>query len=178
MFINNKYRSKILLNIQLLLLLVSSNIANADAVIKPGSILIVNEPIRVAAGSAWIYIQNGKTGTFNNIDQYYANCRIEIKRPANKTHIIQPGKFIISRIVNTIESVLAKPIAVASLGFNMSFSVTADDYITIFYLKSSKQPDVELMSCQHWEDPTVFAEFLTSKQIIDTLGELITIKSQ
>ena len=178
MLFTSKPRSKILLNIQLILLLVASTISYADTVIKPGSILIVNEPIRVAAGSAWVYIQNGQAGRYNIIDQYYANCRMEMKRPANKTRIIQPDQFIISRIATTIESVLAKPIVMASLGYNMSFSATADNYITIFYLKSSKQPDVELMSCQHWEDPTVFPKFLTSKQIIETLGALVTIKTQ
>jgi len=145
--------------------------------IRAGATLVLNETIRFPAYSATVEIQNGqvRSGLFS-LDKYYPNCTLELRSQSDSVRMIQADRFIIYKVTTGIEHVMNKPVVVAGPGFHIADGATDDAYITKMYLQSEKQKDVELMSCQHWEDPTSFPRHLTLKQIQQTLGSLFTIE--
>lgn len=150
----------------------------ADEEITIGSALILNDTIRFPPNSASVDIQNGqvRSGLFS-IDKYNPNCTLELRSQSSDTRLIRPDRFTIYKINTNIEQVMSQPVMVAGFGFHMADGSTDDIYITRFYLQSEKQKDVELMTCQHWEDPTNFPDYLTRQQIQQTLGSLFTLEA-
>lgn len=146
--------------------------------INIGSTLVLNDTIRFPPNSASIDIQNGqvRSGLFS-IDKYNPNCTLELRSQSNDTRLIRPDRFTIYRINFNIEQVLNQPVMVAGFGFHMADGSTDDIYITRLYLQSETQKEVELMTCQHWEDPTNFPDYLTRQQIQQTLGGLFTLEA-
>jgi len=146
--------------------------------VRAGATLVLNDTIRFPAYSATVNIQNGqvRSGLFS-LDKYYPNCTLELRSQANSARLIKADRFIIYKVTTGIEQVMNKPVVVAGPGFHLADGATDDAYITKMYLKSEKQKDVELMSCQHWEDPTSFPSHLTLKQIQQTLGNLFTLET-
>ena len=150
----------------------------AYEIIKPGATLTLQRAIRFPAYSATVNIQNGEIkGRLFSLDQYYPNCRLELKSQASEPRIIQPGRFTIYKITNYIEYVMQRPVKLAGRGINLVNSATDQIYITTLHLKSDQQTEVELLSCQHWEDPTSFPAHLSLKQIQQTLDGLMTLET-
>ena len=149
----------------------------AEEQISIGSTLVLNDTIRFPPYTASMDIQNGqvRSGLFS-IDKYRPNCTLELRSQADSTRLIQADRFTIYKISTDIEQVLSRPVMVAGLGINMADGANDESYIIRFYLKSEKQRDVELMTCQHWEDPTGYPAYLTKQQIQQTLGSLFTLE--
>ena len=150
----------------------------AYELIKPGASLVLHKPIRFPDYSATVNIQAGqiKSGLFS-LDNYHPNCRLELRGQSGGIRTIEPDRFTIYKIDTQIEYVMNKnPVKLAGWGLHMANSVSDMVYSTILYLKSEKQPQVELLSCQHWEDPTNFPAHLTLQQISQTLAGLFTIE--
>lgn len=145
--------------------------------LKPGASLILHQPIRFPAYSATITIQYGELRQGFRLDQYYSNCRLELRSQSPNTRIIEPDRFTIYKIHTNIEYVMSKPVMVAGLGLHLADGTSDQIYSTIFYLKSEKQPEVELLSCQRWEDPTNFPEHLSVDQIRQTLDGFFTLEN-
>jgi hypothetical protein len=146
--------------------------------IKPGATLSLQRAIRFPADTAAVNIQNGEIRSRQfSLNQYYPNCRLELKSQPSEPLTIQPGRFTIYKITHHIEYVMRDPVRVAGWGINLFNSDTDEIYSTTLYLKSTEQAEVELLSCQHWEDPTDFPVHLTLKQIRQTLHGLMTIET-
>ncbi len=138
--------------------------------------LTLNQDLTIPGQSAGIYLQHGKAVTEANTDQYYPNCRLEVRYPQDKPQTITADTFSIYRVKWTEEDVLLHSNQYASNGIIQVSSPTADDYTTTLYLRSGKQPDVTRLICRHWEDPTGFAEHLSVKQIRSALGKIFTLQ--
>lgn len=150
----------------------------AYEVIRPGATLVLHKPIRFPAYSAMVNIQDGeiKSGLFA-LDQYYPNCRLELRSQSDEVRTIQPDRFTIYKISDHIEYVMRRPVMVAAWGIDLANSVSDEIYSTILYLKSAQQPDVELISCQHWVDPTDFPAHLNLREIQKALDGLMTLEN-
>ncbi|NNG14194.1 MAG: hypothetical protein HKM22_03455 [Gammaproteobacteria bacterium] len=78
-----------------------------------------------------------------------------------------------TRTVRETENVLLTPATVVARDFRGG--APNENYMTVLYLHSDRQPDVFRMTCQHWEAPSD-AQHLTIKQIRQALGDLFTLK--
>lgn len=138
--------------------------------------LTLNQDLTIPGQSAGIYLQHGKVVTETENDQYYPNCRLEVRYPQDKPQTVTADTFTIYRVKWLEEDVLLHSNQYASNGMLPVSSSTADDYVTTLYLRSERQPDVTRLICSYWEDPTGFAEHLSVKQIRNALGKIFTLQ--
>lgn len=146
--------------------------------------LVLHHAVTIPPHKASIYIQNGQIiehVPYGAIDQYYANCKFELREVLDKPQIIAPDSF---KIINVkYEESLSRrelPLRYAlhmNTGLQISDGggISYADYITTMELHSAQQPQAFRLSCQHWEDPTLDAKHLTIQQIKDTLGKLFSL---
>ena len=132
----------------------------------------MNQELVITPNLARIHFQYGKIQPENNLDKYYPNCSIEIKTLSNSTQTILPDQFNIYRIAHE-EEYSGLGIHFARLVSSDNGSPSPENWVTHFYLKSTKQPDVYRLSCQHWEDPAD-ARHVTYDEIKKTLGKYIS----
>jgi len=166
--------------ILILFSVITSGLASCTTSIKkldPPLSLTLNEAIRVPPHSAQIMIQNGKIKSNTGIDQYAPYCRLEMKGQKKYPRTIQPGTFLVTGISRETDYVMSNPVKVASLGFMFSSGITDEIYSTTLYLKSATQNDVELITCEWWEDAELIgARHLTMQQIQQTLAPLFDLE--
>jgi len=146
--------------------------APAYHTISVGNSLTVNQELVITPNLARIYFQNGEIQTEQQIDKYYPNCSLEIKTLSNSSQSILPDQFTIYRITLD-EEYSGLGMQFASLYLKGNGAPSPENWITHFYLKSTKQPDVYRLSCQHWEDPAD-ARHVTYDEIKKTLGKYIS----
>jgi hypothetical protein len=140
---------------------------------RAGSTLHLNRPLRIAANNASVIIRDGKPEySYFRLGAYHPNCDFELRTRAKVERIIEPDVFTITRVARETENVMLAPAVVASSG--ISNGAPHENYMTILYLHSDRQPDVFRMTCQHWEDPSE-GQHLTIKQIRQALGDLFTL---
>jgi hypothetical protein len=142
---------------------------------QAGSMLHLNRPLRIAAHNASVIIRDGKPeySYFRLGGAYYPHCDFELRTRAKVERVVEPDIFTVTRVVREIENVMLAPVVVASSdGAN---GPPHENYMTILYLHSDRQPDVLRMTCQHWEDPND-GQHLTIKQIRQALGDLFTLQ--
>jgi len=149
----------------------------AYEILKPGASLVLLQSIRFPGYSAAVTIQYGELRTGFRLDQYYPNCRLELRSQSPNPRIIEPDRFTIYKVHTNIEYVMNKPVMTAGFGLHLADGTSDQIYSTILYLKSEKQPEVELLSCQRWEDPTNFPEHLSVDQIKQTLDGFFTLEN-
>jgi len=156
----------------------ATSIADSEVPGLVGWSLILNEPLTIPGNSATVFMQNGQVIAEQQKDQYYANCRLEVNYPEEQSRTVQTDTFTIYRIERDQEDVLWQPRRYASNGIILASGATADKYITVLYLRSPRQTDVTRLTCEHWEDPTIFPQHLTLQQINNTLGKIFTLKPE
>ena len=151
--------------------------------VKPGSILKLNQTLTIDPHSAGVRIQNGKITPNKLINQWYPNCRFEVRNPKDTQQIVQPEEFTITRVTYENYLVKADNVMLASVGIGISLGgggddggPTADVHSTYFYITSETQPEVSRLLCEHWEDPAD-ARHLMLEEIQQTLGGIIDIKA-
>lgn len=148
--------------------------------VTPGSILKLNQTLTIEPHSAGVRIQNGKITGTQQMNQWYPNCRFELRNPKDTEQVVQPDTFIISRVSYNNYLVKAGNLMLASAGIGVSLGggdggPTADVHSTYFYLSSETQPEVSRLLCEHWEDPSD-ARHLMLDEIQQTLGSIMEIK--
>jgi len=150
---------------------------NAENVLMPGSTLELTQALKMPAYRASFIIQDGVIKSDFTNDQYYPYCRLEMKKPTTTKRVIVPGIFTVTKIYTHTEFALRNPVKLASMGI-ISSTPSDEIYSTIIYLSSDKNPGVELLACEHWEDPNGFAQHLSLKQIKDTLDGVFIINEK
>ena len=141
-----------------------------------GSLLILHKEFTIQPNQVSVYLQNGGIVHKSQIDQYYANCKFEVKTIKTTAQFIVPDTFEIVKIRLDYNLVLYNKVIVASrVVLSGSASATAEVFSTTYYLRSAKQPNVLYLTCEHWEDPADGAH-LTLAQIRQTLGDIMTIQ--
>jgi hypothetical protein len=138
-----------------------------------GSQLRLTRPLTIPANDAGVFIQYGKPQySVWQPDRYYPSCDFELRTRSSHERVVEPDTFTVTRTVRETENVMLAPAIVAS--HDTGNGAPHENYMTILYLHSDKQPDVFRMTCQHWEDPSD-AQHLTIKQIRQALGDLFTL---
>lgn len=156
-------------------------IAPADADARDLGELRLNRPLTVPAHRGWIYIQDGQVYdsagyiSLQGLDQYYTNCRLELRRASSSTVRLQPDRFRIVGLDHNQEFVQRMPLMVAALDNQWASAATRVVMSTSFYLRSAQQPEVWRLRCAHWEDPWD-AVYPSMAQIRKTLGEVFTLQ--
>lgn len=139
-----------------------------------GSQLRLTRPLTIPANDAGVFIQYGKPQySVWQPDRYYPNCDFELYSRASHERVVEPDTFTVTRTVRGIDNVMLAPAVVASS--DTGNGAPHENYMTVLYLHSDRQPDVFRMTCQHWEDPNE-GDHLTVKQIRQALGDLFILE--
>jgi hypothetical protein len=102
--------------------------------IRPGSTLVLNQPLRIPAGEAHVDLQNGQvTG---GVDEYTVNCRFEVENLG--PHTVSPDTFTITDASDASEWISQPAIM---------------RFYKVLRLKSERQPEVRKLVCQDWDGP-------------------------
>ncbi len=161
-----------------------------------GSTLVVNQSFEIRANKASAWFQGGRQRPFSEVDQYYPNCKFELRTLSDMPRTVKPGRFTITRIVQEVD-VMLWPVRVASadnrlagvsigmgaghgahvgvgvgIGHGTSASLGPDPYATLFYLQSAEQPDVFRLTCMHWEE-LYEARYLTMREMRSTVSDVM-----
>lgn len=145
--------------------------------VTAGSIVSINQDLKIKPNEVTVWIQDGQVVDRANIKVRRPNCRFEIYTIKNIAQTILTDEVDIIKFVHDKEYVSNKPIIVAGLLSSQDAgSPTAEVYMTEIYLKSTKQPDLYRLICEHWEAPSE-GTYLTMTQIQTTLGDIATIKA-
>ena len=113
-----------------------------------GANLVLNQPIRVSAGKARVFVQDGEVRSGHN--SYKPHCAFEIKSVQHDGVVIEPDTFVVSRVQRSVQEVVsAEPLRVAALwladgigGGGGSASYYSGYH---FWLTSEDQPEVCLL---------------------------------
>ena len=139
-----------------------------------GSTLVLHTSIEIPARELSVVIQDGKIQPSSwQLDQYYAHCDFEMHEKVDKPVEVKPDQFKIIRVVRSIENVLFSQRIVARFG--VSDGAPLEEYQTVMYLQSDKQPNVFRMTCKHWGDPSD-EDQLSIVQIRKALGKMFSLK--
>jgi len=154
----------------------------------PSSVTI-NKQIEFKPGTTRVFIQDGRF--VDSIDQYKTNCNIEIrKRDDNNWQYVEVARYEITRSRLTEEKVVKRQYFKPQLlAFNNSLSNSnlllagamegsgpSDIYLGVHYYLSGADSNVMRLSCRGAYDTPSNAEYPTRQEIIETLGEVITVK--
>lgn len=153
---------------------------NSPYYIPPvGSKLALNQTITIPAHTASVFIQGGRVApdrAFNPVNQYYTNCKFEVRDVKDVPQTVLPDEFTVERVRQIQTTVaLAFPLLADAGGGAEDGGPAMQRWGIEFYLNSAKQPDVLRLTCQHvvhgyeGRNPT-FSE------ISKTLGPVFTWK--
>ncbi len=143
--------------------------------------LQLNQTLTIPAHRGWVYVQGGQVYantdsiSLQGVDQYYTNCRVELRSINSDTLTLQPQKFHIISINHDEEFVRHPSVMVAALDSRMAFSTGPMIMITSFYLDSAQEPQVWRLRCARWDDPWN-ARYPSIAQIRKTLGKVFTLQ--
>ncbi len=124
--------------------------------IRPGSQLVLNQPLEIPAGQAHVDLQNGQVA--GGVDEYTVNCRFEVENLGPRK--VAPGTFLITSASDQSEWVSQPNIM---------------RYYKELRLKSEHQPDVLKLVCQDWADP-LLGRPVSVGEIEKAVGAYITFK--
>jgi hypothetical protein len=147
--------------------------------IPVGSKLVLHQTVTVPASRASLYIQGGRIAPYSDINQYHPHCKFELNTIKDVPQIVEPDRFEVYKVVHGVDYAGGGFAVVGNLGFSFAGrsntnGPSPEPYATILYLRSVKNPDARVMTCQHWEDPTD-ARHLTIDEIRKALGNIFTL---
>ncbi len=114
-----------------------------------GASLVLKQPLRVGAGKARVFLQNGEVGQW--FDSYQIHCAFEISSVNHDGWDIEADTFTITRVQGTVQQVvMSEPVRLAALWSvgGISGGGSQSYYSGYhFWLSSMQQPGVRRMSC-------------------------------
>jgi hypothetical protein len=134
--------------------------------IPAGSELVLQRDLVVPAKMVRVYLQYGKQHELSGLDKYQPWCELEIKTLDDRPQTINADSFAILKLVNQRSGLLDG----AGLG---SISNTLEEFSTVLYLQSMRQPDVMRLSCL-WRRGTRMQTYLRLADIQSALGDIVT----
>ncbi len=140
-----------------------------------GSQLILNRRLVVTDDDDRIHFQDGRVLPYRLVNiarKYDPNCVLIVRAVGEYNHVISPDTFTIRRVRLLDDyAVMASAAPLLADGGGLSYQ----DYATVMYLHSPRQPQVDRLVCKHYQDPTDGA-FLSLSQIREALGDIFTLK--
>ncbi len=134
--------------------------ALSESSVPVGSRLILNQSLSIPANTAHVRLQSGEIRSAGAIKQYYPNCnfRLRIRKDAPQT--VEPDEFVVSKV---------------AYGNDVVASDNVQRYYSEMHLRSAKQPNVFMLSCQQWNTPPD-SYYVTVDQIRVVLGEIFILE--
>ena len=148
--------------------------------IGPGSLLVLEKPLKVPAQGTSVHIQRGQPVPANGIDELSPHCIFQLWTRGEDSRRIEPDSFLVTKVRWGVRhSALGAPVLVASgRGDITGDSPTQLFYDTEFFLRSDTQTDVYLLTCridQMHAGGHAFASYLTVADVQDALNGLFRL---
>ena len=143
---------------------------NASSYLTAASSLVTHQHLLVPANRARVYLQNGRVQTSAGTDKYHAWCEFEISTLADSETNIAADEFLIKKLEHQRSGFVDG----AGIG---STANTLEEFSTIFYLHSARQPDVLRLTCLRRRG-TRMQTYLSLNDMQAALGAIMTIHSQ
>lgn len=135
--------------------------------------LILNKSITIEPNLARSYFQYGKQINKKNIEKYQPHCYLLLSTLSEQEQVIEPDTFVIHRVERDFISSASNQLY-ASLSMN-GFNRTQIEYVNIYHLRSSKQPNVLSLNCLQWAD-TSDRFYLTVSEVRLALGDYFKLQ--
>lgn len=138
-----------------------------------GSKLKLTQTLTIPGGSAGVTLQDGQPMNPKDINRYYPHCRLEVNDVRETPQTVQPDEFHVRRMFqldDTAEGPGLLRVRRLHIGSGVSFIL----YRTVLELKSTQQPQVRTLTCQHWGDPAV-GRHLSLNQVRLALGKVMIL---
>lgn len=149
--------------------------------IPVGSRLVLNQPIEIAPTSATLRFQFGKIVSRFDSQDFEPACIFESNIVGEKAQRIEPDTFDIIRVRRGNSSVASysapSGLVLVSARF-IGDGGSRQFYKTEFFLRSQKQPQILVMTCQHAREAGATAAEsrpLTVAEIQQALGDYFTL---
>lgn len=142
--------------------------------VTAGSRLVLRQPLTIPAHGLATWLQGGRVLAQAEVDQYYPNCKFELRDLNDSPRIVEPDTFAITRIKTGYDFVANAPLVVAGPILYGSQSDTRVYYVELF-LRSEKQPQVMRLDCRKWDSPPG-DDYLTLNEVRGALGEVMTLR--
>lgn len=151
--------------------------------VPAGSTLTLNQTITIPAGEVKVYFQDGRlSSAVNQLDPF---CEFEVYDLKDIPQVVAPDTFQIYQTSweRGYAAVAGQPRLLASLGFTIALGgdFSGDKPSPSLHnvrmdLRSTRQPNVLLLSCGHLQDPGILARYLSVNQIRQALGEWFSLR--
>lgn len=159
--------------------------------IPAGSQIELKQPLTIAPNRARVYLQYGKVVSEREKDRYQPHCWFLSWKVLETPQPINVGTFTVLRSQKDEEIVrkdsnikLASNSPRVGVGVGVTVGGSMDPlggsaplavvYTTQIHIHSDRQPDIRMLECSHWDDPSS-GEHLTVEQMQNALGDIATI---
>jgi len=141
----------------------------------PVSMIVLHQALTLPAQQARVHIQGGREVPRVEMNAYYPNCEFEVRHLTDRPLRIEPDEFKIIKVVYSEElfSQLGRRIIIASStgdGGGDTFK-----FLTRFYVKSDRQPDVTHFTCSYIEQAS-HGWHMTFRQFQEAAGQVVSLK--
>lgn len=147
----------------------------------PGSRWVLNQAVEIPPNSATLHFQFGKI--VGGVQEFEPNCVFELRTVKETPQRVEPDVFEVTKVRSGSSIYRAARRSTPGL---MQASWGSDDtgsiryyYKTEMFLRSEKQPDVLLLTCQHaWDTGSSFQyeRSPTVAEMRQALGSYFTLK--
>jgi hypothetical protein len=135
----------------------------------------LNQPLRIRADYASVYIQDGRVRPTNTAAEYHPHCIFELRTVAPVARTVQPETFRVTGIRRDRYMAGMDGLLLAGLAFGGGGDYNPVMSTTTISLHSDRQPDVFRLSCQQLDEP-FRAHHVTVAEMQQTLGDLLTLQ--
>lgn len=147
-----------------------------------GSELVLNQPIEIPPNAATVRFQFGKI--VSGPQDFEPNCVFELTTVRETPQRVEPQVFVVTRVrsgSSIYRASLPRPAGLMKAGLVFEGSPPPRYYYqTEMFLRSERQPNVLMMTCQHaWQSPPSRFEFQrppTVAEMRQAMGEYFTLR--
>lgn len=146
-------------------------------VLPSGSRLVLKQELTIPPHSAHVTLQGGRVVSYNDVNQYHPNCRLEVNDVRDTTQTVTADEFVVRRVRLNAHTVERTGLIKAGFQVSRTSGNTSSNYYfrTILDLRSERQPQVRWLTCQQWDNPAQ-GRHVTTSEIRTALGEIITLQ--
>lgn len=147
-----------------------------------GSELVLNQPIEIPPNAATVRFQFGKI--VRGLQDFEPNCVFELTTVRETPQRVEPDVFVVTKVrsgSSIYRAALPQPSGLMTVGLTFEGDTpTRWYYQTEMFLRSERQPNVLMMTCQHaWQSGPSRFEYQrppTVAEMRQAMGDYFTLK--